>query len=127
MMLANDMQIKYYRGLKYGELTSWKNGTVRYPTSIATPLNGNNYVPIFIPKYYTKPGPASVVIDLLISPINMTIPIIMDLVTAKSLYSLLPISSTLKTSMVNATPLRSPRQPQKNAPIMATTEHSMLQ
>lgn len=80
-----------------------------------------------MPKYSTKPGPANVVIDLLISPIKTTMPTIMDFVTAKSLYNLLPMSSTLKISIVNATPFKSPRQPQKNAPMMATTEHSMEQ
>ena len=79
-------------------------------------------MPILIPKYYTKPGPARVVIDLLIKPISMTMIIINGLVIAKSLNILLQKSSTLRISIVNATPLTSPRYPQTNAPKMETTE-----
>ncbi len=87
---------------------SWKNGTARYPINIDTPLYGNSYVPITIPKYSTKPGPARVVIDLLIRPIRMIMKIIIVLVIAKSEYILLPKSNILRRRIVNATPFKSP-------------------
>lgn len=82
-MLAKEMHTKYWNGVRNSAVSSWKNGIIKYPTKIATPLNGSNYVPIFNPKYYTKPGPARVVIDLLISPIKTIIIIIIGLLRAK--------------------------------------------